>query len=85
VASVAANRGITLRSVRATVTGDQDLQGILGIDPEVPNGYGHVRVHFEIDSDGTPDEIAAVVAQSQKRSAVYDVLTNPTTVVVTVE
>ena len=84
VATVAANRGITLRSVRATVTGDQDLQGILGIDTEVRNGYGQVRVHFDIESDATPEQIAAVVAQSQKRSAVYDAMTNPTNVVVTV-
>lgn len=84
VATVATNRGITLNSVSASIEGDMDLQGILGIDPDVRNGFGTVRVHFEIDADASDDEIAALVAQSQKRSAVYDLLTNPTTVVVTV-
>ena len=82
VASVATNRGITLRSVTATVEGDMDVQGILGVDPDVRNGFSAIRVEFDIEADATDDEIAALVAQSQKRSAVYDLVTNPTTVVV---
>jgi hypothetical protein len=57
-----------------------DVQGILGIDSDVRNGFGEIRVTFDIDADATPDEIKAIVAQSQKRSAVYDVVTNPTNV-----
>ena len=82
VASVAQNRGIQLRSVRATVEGNIDLAGILGIDPDVRNGYSGITVRYEIDADASREEIQAVVAQSQKRSAVYDVITNPTSVVV---
>ena len=77
IASVAQNRGIQLRSVKANVEGDMNLHGILGIDPDVRNGFNAIRVTFEIDADATKDEIAAVVAQSQKRSAVFDVITNP--------
>ena len=84
VASVAQNRGIQLRSVRATVEGSMDLAGILGIDPEVRNGYSGISVRYEIDADASREEIQAVVAQSQKRSAVFDVVTNPTSVVVEV-
>jgi uncharacterized OsmC-like protein len=77
VASVAQNRGIQLRSVTARVEGDMDLQGILGIDADVRNGFNAIRVTFDIEADATKDEIAAVVAQSQKRSAVFDIITNP--------
>jgi len=80
VATVASNRGIQLRSVSATVTGDMDLQGVLGIDGDVRNGFGNVTVTFDIDANASRDEIAAIVAQSQKRSAVFDAITNPTTV-----
>ena len=59
-----------------------DLQGILGIDSDVRNGFDGIKVHFEIDADATPDEIKALVAQSQKRSAVFDIITNPTNVTV---
>ena len=84
IASVAANRGITLRSVTATLTGDMDLQGVLGIDANVRNGFDGIKVTYDIDADATPEEIRAVVAQLQKRSAVYDIITNPTNVTVEV-
>ncbi|MGP1395148.1 MAG: OsmC family protein [Inquilinaceae bacterium] len=84
VASVAQNRGIQLRSVEARVEGDMDLAGILGADANVRNGFSAIRVSFDIDADAKPAEVAALVAQSQKRSAVFDIVTNPTNVHVTV-
>ena len=84
VAAVAQHRGIQLHSVTATIEGDMDLQGILGIDDEVRNGFGNIRVHFDIDADADEDDMKALVAQSQKRSAVFDIVTNPTNVFVSV-
>ena len=84
VAAVAQVREIKLRSVKATVEGDMDIAGILGADPEVRNGFNNVRVTYDIDADATPNDIEALVAQSQKRSAVFDILTNPTNVTVEV-
>ena len=84
VASVAQNRGIQLRSVEATVEGNHDIRGILGVDSDVRNGYNDIKVTFTIDADASKEEIEALVAQSQKRSAVYDALTNPTDVTVEV-
>lgn len=84
VAAVAQNRDIQLRSVKATIEGDMDILGILGGDPEVRNGFNDIRVNYEIDADATEQEIEALVAQSQKRSAVFDIITNPTNVTVSV-
>ena len=84
IAAVATNRGVQLRSVTATVEGDMDIQGILGIDPEVRNGFGKITVRYAIDADASRSEIEAIVSQSQKRSAVFDIVTNPTNVVVEV-
>jgi uncharacterized OsmC-like protein len=84
VASVAQNRGIQLRSVEAKLEGSMDLQGILGIDSDVRNGYDDIKVTFDIDADASQKDIEALVAQSQKRSAVYDIVTNPTNVSVEV-
>jgi uncharacterized OsmC-like protein len=61
-----------------------NVLGILGADPDVRNGFDDVRVRFEIDADATRSDIEAIVAQSQKRSAVFDIVTNPTNVTVTV-
>ncbi len=84
VASVAQNRGIQLRSVESTVEGNHDIRGILGVDSDVRNGFNDVKVTFTIDADASKQEIEALVAQSQKRSAVFDALTNPTEVTVEV-
>ena len=83
VAAVAQNRDIQLRSVSATLEGDMDVSGILGIDSDVRNGFSGIKVTYDIDADASPDEIKALVAQS-KRSAVYDIVTNPTNVTVEV-
>jgi uncharacterized OsmC-like protein len=84
VATVAQHRNIQLNTVKAIIEGDMDMQGILGMDSDVRNGYEGIRVSFEIDADATLEEIEALVAQSQKRSAVYDIVTNPTPVSVEV-
>ncbi len=84
VASVATNRGIQLKSVKATLSAPMDLAGILGIDADVRNGFSGLKVSFSIDADASREEIEGVVAQSQKRSAVFDIVTNPTSVVVDV-
>ncbi|HXJ52969.1 MAG TPA: OsmC family protein [Burkholderiales bacterium] len=80
VASIAQLRKIQLRSVKATLEGSMDIQGILGIDSDVRNGFNDIKVNFEIDADASKEDLEALVAQSQKRSAVYDVITNPTNV-----
>ena len=84
VAAVAQNRGIQLRSVEAKLEGKMDIRGILGVDSDVRNGYDDIKVTFNIDADASQQEIEALVAQSQKRSAVFDIVTNPTNVTVEV-
>ena len=84
VAAIAQNRGIQLRSVESTVEGTHDLRGFLGVDSDVRNGFNDIKVTFTIDADASREEIEALVAQSQKRSAVFDALSNPTNITVEV-
>ena len=84
IAAIAQYRNIQLKSVTATLEGDMDIQGILGIDDEVRNGFKGIKVTYDIDADASREDIEALVAQSQKRSAVYDIVTNPTNVSVEV-
>jgi uncharacterized OsmC-like protein len=83
IASVAANRGVQLDSVTSTVEGDMDMRGILGIDKGVRNGYQHIKVSFEVKGDASDEDLRKIVAQSQARSAVFDIVTG--NVPVTVE
>ncbi len=84
VAAVAQHRGIQLNSVSATLEAGMDIQGILGIDSDVRNGFDGIKVHYDIDADASEEDLKALVAQSQKRSAVFDIVTNPTNVTVDV-
>jgi len=84
VAAVAQHRGIQLNAVKATLEAGMDIQGILGIDADVRNGFDGINVSFEVDGDASAEDLEAIVAQSQKRSAVFDIVTNPTNVNVSV-
>ena len=83
--NIAAARGVTLTRVEATVEGDIDLRGILGLSDAVRNGYEQIRVHYTIEGDASPEKLQQIVAQAQARSAVFDVLTNGTSVRVTAD
>jgi uncharacterized OsmC-like protein len=85
IAAVAQARDIQLHSVKATLEAPMDIRGILGADPDVRNGFSGIKVSYKIDADASPEDIRALVAQSQKRSAVYDIITNPTNVTVEVK
>ena len=75
IANIAAARGVTLTEVSATVEGDIDLLGILGLSNQVRNGYQQIRVGFTLRGDD-PDKLRSVVEQSRQRSAVFDTVTN---------
>jgi uncharacterized OsmC-like protein len=85
LANIAVVRGVTLTSVRSTVVGDIDLNGILGLDAGVRNGYQGVTVRFAVRGDAPPETLRALVEQSRKRSAVYDVITNQVPVTIEVD
>jgi uncharacterized OsmC-like protein len=87
LANIAAARGIRLTEVRSTVSGDIDLNGILGLDPHVRNGYQNIAVRFTVKGDAPAEKLREIVAQSRARSAVYDIITNqvPVTIEVTTD
>jgi uncharacterized OsmC-like protein len=85
LANIAAARRVRLTEVRSTVTGDIDLNGILGLDPEVRNGYEGITVRFTIKGDAPAEKLRELVEQSRARSAVFDVVTNGVPVTVEVD
>lgn len=82
VVTTAANRGIALTKVDTVVRGRMDVRGVLGIDGDVRNGFSQIEVEMDIDGDASRDDLDALITASAKRSAVFDVLTSPTAVVV---
>jgi uncharacterized OsmC-like protein len=84
IANIAAARGIALLDVSCTVTGDIDLQGILGLSKEVRNGFQAIAVRFHVSADAPAEKVANIVRQAQARSAVFDILTNGVPIAITV-
>src|SRR5262245_25884649 len=85
LANIAAARGIELGEVTSTVEGEIDLNGILGLDPEVRNGFQNIRVNFTVSGDAPAEKLRQIVEQSRARSAVYDILTGAVPVTITVD
>ena len=85
LANIAAARGVRLTEVRSTVEGDIDLNGILGLDPAVRNGYQQIAVRFTIRGDAPAATLREIVEQSRARSAVYDVVTSGVPVTIDVD
>jgi uncharacterized OsmC-like protein len=85
LATIAAARGIRLSEVRSTVTGDIDLNGILGLNPDVRNGYQKITVRFTVKGDAPAEKLRQIVEQSRARSAVYDILTGQVPVTIDVD
>lgn len=84
LANIAAARGVRLTEVQSTVSGDIDLNGILGLDPAVRNGYQNIAVRFTVKGDAPPEKLREIVEQSRARSAVFDVITNQVPVTIEV-
>jgi uncharacterized OsmC-like protein len=85
LANIAAARGIQLTEVHSTVSGDIDLNGILGLNPDVRNGYQNITVRFTVKGDAPAEKLRELVEQSRARSAVFDVITNQVPVSIEVE
>jgi uncharacterized OsmC-like protein len=71
--------------VRSTVEGDIDLNGILGLDPGVRNGYEQITVRFTLKGDAPVEKLRELMEQSRARSAVFDIITNQVPVTITVD
>jgi uncharacterized OsmC-like protein len=80
IGNIASARQIKLTSVKTSVEGDIDLQGLLGLDPEVRNGFGAIRASVQIEGDASAEKLEKIVQQSVARSAVFDMLKNGTEV-----
>jgi uncharacterized OsmC-like protein len=85
LANIAAARRVRLTEVRSTVSGDIDLNGILGLDTQERNGYQQLTIRFTIQGHAPAETLRELVEQSRARSAVYDILTNGVPVTIQVD
>jgi uncharacterized OsmC-like protein len=74
---VATAMGIPFNDVKITVQGESDIRGALGVNKEVPVGVTHIRLHFEVDSPATDEQVALLVKQTERYCMVYQTLLHP--------
>lgn len=78
----AAARGIRIDQVEATLSGDLDIQGFLGMSDKVRNGYENIKVKFKVKGDASEETLRELVEIAQQRSPVFDIVSHPTPVCV---
>ncbi len=83
LSAVSTAMGITIRKAMITAEGDVDFRGTLGVSREVPIGMTAIRVHFEIDSDATPEQLAKLIQLTERYCVVFQSLKNPPSLSVT--
>lgn len=81
----AAAKGITIRAIESRLEGDIDLQGFLGLRDDVPRGYQAIRMVVNMDADASPEQLEEIVQLGPTYSPVYDTITRPVPVSVTLE
>jgi len=74
--SVATNRGLRV-SGTVHAEGDLDFRGILGVDRETSAGFSAIRLHFDVESDATPEQLDALLATTKRYCTVYQTLIRP--------
>ena len=81
---VATAMGIPFSDVKITVDGESDIRGALGINKEIPVGVTHIRLHFEVDSPATDEQLALLIKQTERYCMVYQTLLQPPVIQTTV-
>jgi uncharacterized OsmC-like protein len=75
--AVATALEIPLRDATVRAEGDLDFRGTLAVSKEAPVGFQNIRLHFDLDSDGTPEQIATLLKLTERYCVVYQTLTHP--------
>jgi uncharacterized OsmC-like protein len=75
---VAAAMGIPTEKIEATVEGDLDLRGTLGISKDVPVGFESIQLHFDVVApNATPEQISALREKTEQYCVVMQTLSHP--------
>lgn len=72
--SVALNRGLAVEGT-IVAEGDLDFRGTLGVDREAPVGFRAIRLHFDLETSATPQEVADLLSTTERYCVVLQTLT----------
>jgi uncharacterized OsmC-like protein len=76
--AVATALSIPLRNATIRAEGDLDFRGTLGVSKDVPVGFKQIRLHFDLDTDASDQQIANLLRLTERYCVVYQTLSQPT-------
>jgi len=82
LSAVATALGVAIREGSVLVEGDLDFRGTLGVAKDVPVGFRDIRLRFQLDADATPEQLAKVVALTERYCVVFQTLSRSPTMTV---
>ena len=72
--AVATAIGVELRDAMVTAEGDLDFRGTLGAAKDVPVGFQRIRLHFELATDASEEQLATLIRLTERYCVVYQTL-----------
>src|SRR5437870_1718286 len=75
--AVATALEIPLRDATVRAEGDLDFRGTLAVSKEVPVGFQNIRLHFDLDSGATEEQLATLLRLTERYCVVYQTLARP--------
>jgi uncharacterized OsmC-like protein len=74
--AVATALGITVNGGTVTAEGDLDFRGTLGVSKDVPVGFRAMRLHFDLETDASEEQLATLMRPTERYCVVYQTLRN---------
>ena len=75
--AVATALNIPLRSATVRAEGDVDFRGTLGVSKDAPVGFKQIRLHFNLDTDASEEQLASLIRLTERYCVVYQTLSHP--------
>ena len=75
--AVATALEIPLRDATIRAEGDLDFRGTLAVSKEVPVGFQQIRLHFDLNTDATEEQLATLLRLTERYCVVYQTLGHP--------
>ncbi len=81
----AAAKGIAIDEMETSFEGDIDLRGLLGLPGAKRSGYEEIRLRMKVKADASKEEIQELVRLAQRRSPVYNSVSDGVPIKVTID
>jgi uncharacterized OsmC-like protein len=75
--AVATALAIPVRGGQLRAEGDLDFRGTLGVSKDAPVGFRAIRLHFALDTDATPEQLASLLKLTERYCVVLQTLRTP--------